>query len=295
MLLWFLMLACDGPDEAPEGWPAEGCVAEAPVPERVSETTRHEHRLITSDGVELAVATRTPDGLDCSGAVVEAPAGFEPGLEKIEQDQAKALARAGLVVVTFDPRGRGQSGGEEDINGHTGQDDFADLLRWTASQEGIDPDQIVVWSRSIGGALAAGALGRHADLRPLAWVDYECPAWLEENLDHTTEHTHDRMWALADATDDPSAWMDERSPGAYIGDIDVPYHRIQGVPDHALSYLAAAVSMLNGATASPEVRLNGEVLTEEITEVEVKDRAIEGGLEPSSDYATQAVLAGFGG
>ncbi len=294
MLLWILMLACAGPEEAPERWPTEGCSAAAPAVGTTDRSTRHEHEMFSADGLTLALATRTPDGLDCAGAVVEAPPGFEAGIDQLDETQAKELAKAGLVVVSFDPRGRGESEGEEDMNGHAGQDDFADVLRWAASQPGVDPSQVVVWSRSIGGALASGALGRHTDLAPRAWVDFESPSWLEEDLEHTTEFTRDRMWALAEQSDDPSAWFDERSPAAYVGEVQVPYQRLQGAPDHALDYLGAAVNMLNGADSSPEVRLNGEVIDWEITEVEVKDRAIDGGVTPGSEEATEAVLAAFG-
>lgn len=292
-MLWLWMAGCAGPAEPPASWPTEGCGARAPQPESVAQTTREDLRLLLPDGVELAVAVRTPDGLDCAGAVVEAPPGFEAGADRIDEEQARTLARAGLLVLTFDPRGRGESGGEEDINGHTGQDDFAALMRWAASREDVDPTRVVVWSRSIGGALASGALGRHADLAPHAWVDYESPAWLEENLEHATEFTRERMWELANESEDPSAWMDERSPAATIGEVRTRYHRLQGVPDHALDYLAAAVTMLNGAENAEIVTLNGEEITWEITEPEVKERAVQGGLEPLSDTATDAVLAAF--
>jgi len=288
-----LTVGCGRPEPAPEAWPESGCGAAAPVAESVNQTHRHDHHLATADGLSLAVAARTPDGVDCAGVVVEAPPGFEPGLEDVDGEQAKALSRAGLIVVTFDPRGRGESEGDEDINGEIGQEDYAGLVRWAASLDGADADRVVIWSRSIGGALAAGALSRDDTLRPLSWVDFESPAWLEENLDHTTDHTHDKMWALADETDDPSAWMDERSPAAYVGDVTVPYHRLQGIPDHALDYMAAAVAMIDGATASPRVTLNGEEVSGELSDADVRERAIAGGIEPTGDYATEAVLEAF--
>lgn len=292
-ILGFLGIACRGSDEAPEVWPARACTAPAPAAGSVEETSREDDTLVMDDGVSLAVAARRPKGVDCAGLVVEAPPGFEEGRSALDGEQAKTLAKAGLVVVAFDPRGRGDSEGEEDINGERGQDDFAAVARWAAGLDGVDASSVVIYSRSIGGALASGALSRHADLTPLAWVDFESPGWLEDDMDHTTEHTHDRMWALADETDDPDAWFLERSPASYIGDVVVPYHRLQGYPDHALNYMNAAAAMLGGATASPEVTLNGEPVTGPLSPDMIQEAAIAGGVEPLGEWAGEQVLEAF--
>ena len=292
-ILGFAMGGCTRTDEPPEAWPERVCEADAPVVDASPSSTRDDQWLIMADDVALAVAVRRPERTDCAAVLVEVPPGFEAGLEAVNGEQAKTLSRAGAVVVTFDPRGRGESEGEEDINGSLGQDDFAAVLRWAAGLAGVDSGALVVYSRFIGGALAAGALGRHDDLQPSAWVDYESPGWLEEDMDHTTEHTHDRMWALADATSDPSAWFLERSPAAFIGEVDVPYHRLQGIPDHALDSMEAAVAMLNGATASPLVTLNGEPVTSDLSATEIQEAAIGGGVDPSGDWATEQILDSF--
>lgn len=295
-MIWILGLVwggCTRTEEAPEAWPARVCTSSAPAEETASSTEREDRWLVMDDGIALAVAARQPKGVDCAGLLVEAPPGFEPGLTILDGEQAKALSRAGLVVVSFDPRGRGESEGEEDMNGERGQADFAAVMRWAAGLDGVDAGRAVVYSRSIGGALASGALSRNPDLSPVGWVDYECPGWLEEDMEHTTEHTHDRMWELADATSDPDAWFVERSPANYIGDVAVPYHRMQGFPDHALDYMNAAAINLNGATSSPEVTLNGEPVTGELTAEDIQSAAIGGGVEPDGSWVTGQVLDAF--
>lgn len=296
VFLLLTLFACGAPDEPPDAWPDRACQAPAPAQGSVSGSTRKDHLLRMDDGVVLALSTRWPKDTDCAGAVVMAPPGFEPGTKAVEEPQIEDLALAGLVVVTWDPRGRGDSEGEEDMNGERGQDDFAAVLRWSAALSGVDSETLLVYSRSIGGALASGALGRYPeDLKPIGWVDYEAPGWLEEDMAHTTQHTHDRMWALAETADDPSAWFDARSPAAFIGDVVVPYRRLQGTPDHALDYMGAALANVNGAVSSPAVYYNGERVTEEMAAEDARERAVPGGLEPGSEYVTEQVLAGFGG
>lgn len=292
-ILGFVLGGCTRSAEPPEAWPERACTSSAPRLDAAPTSTRDDLWLIMDDGVALAVAARRPEEVACAAVLVEAPPGFEGGLENINGEQAKTLSRAGAVVITFDPRGRGESEGEEDINGERGQRDFAALLRWAAALDGVDADAVVIYSRSIGGALAAGALAGDADLRPRAWVDYESPGWLEDDMDHTTEHTHDRMWALADATDDPSAWFMERSPAGFIGEVRAPYHRLQGMPDHALDSMSAAAAMLNGAVSSPEVTLNGAVVSAEMSAAEIQDAAIGGGVDPGGSWATEQALAAW--
>lgn len=236
---------------------------------------------------------RFPEGEGCVGAVVYAPPGFDPGTGRAEETPAQNLADAGAAYVAWDPRGRVLSEGEEDANGSISQDDFAAVLRWTASQPRVDPRQVVAYSRSFGGALASGALARDETLEPLAWVDYESPGWLRDDLDHASEHTAEMMRALALASGDEDAWFEAREPAAFIGNVRARYHRVQGNPDHALDTMQAAVAMVNGATSSPEVTFNGEIVVEPLTETSAEAAAVVGGVNPDGEEMTAAVLAAF--
>lgn len=294
LLLPLLFLACDRVDVAPSTWATDGCVATVPSSElSLGEGELTELWLAQPDGVRLSMDVRYPGGEGCVGAVVYAPAGFDPGTGRAEESQAMALVDAGAAYVAWDPRGRVLSEGEEDANGAISQDDFAAVLRWAAGQPRVDPRQVVVYTRSFGGALASGALARDETLAPLAWVDYESPGWLRDDLEHASAHTSERMWALAEASGDENAWFKAREPAGFIGEVTVPYRRVQGTPDHALDTMQAAVAMVNGAVYSPEVTFNGVEVTEALTEESAEAGAIAGGIDPDGEAMTAAVLDAF--
>lgn len=295
-MLWlFGIVACTPIVTPPDGWPASGCEAPAPAGAGDGVVDRREladdaWRLEASDGAELEVRSEARRDLDCMAAVLMIPPGLDAGAELAATSAGQTLAEAGLYVVSFDPRGRGESEGHEDVNGAQGQDDVAALLRVIASQPWVDPTRVVVHSRSFGGALATGAMARHADLAPIGWVDYESPGWLSEDLEHTTEHTRERFQALAEESGDVEAFWAEREPAGFVGEVRPPYRRLQGWPDHAVDYEDAALAMLNGAVSAEAVYLNGEPVTGTITADELRERAIGGGIEPWEDVVLEQIL-----
>lgn len=291
MMLLFLAMGCTEVVVAPPTWPAEGCAAGDAT--NAGEGVRIDRWLERTDGVQLAIASRFPQGPDCVAVVVYAPPGFDPGLDRVGEAQALALASAGIGTIVWDPRGRGESGGEEEANGFLSQDDFAAVVRWAANQPNVDPTRVLMYSRSFGGTLAAGALVRDPTLAPLGWVDFESPGWLADDLDHAAAHTAERVQGLADASGDPEAWFAEREAAGFVGQVGVPYHRAQGDPDHALNTLQAAIAMVNGATSSPAVRFNGVPVTEPLTEETVVSGAIDGGIDPGGETMTAALIAAF--
>jgi pimeloyl-ACP methyl ester carboxylesterase len=283
MLLF--LLGCAPVEHPPTTWPGDGCAQE--------QTDRRARRwhglLVMADGVALSVATREPAG--CSGAVVLIPGGLQPGLSLLDTAQADELVASGLAVVAFDPRGRGESEGAEDANGPVGQDDLAALTRWVAARDRIDPDAVVIFSRSFGAALAAGALSRHDDLRPLAWLDYEGPGWLEDDLQYAEGAGPDALRAFAGEVDDTEAWWDAREPAGLIGGVTAPYWRLQGLPDHALGgRVEHTLACVNGATAAASVTYNGEPVSLPTTAEQLTEDAIAGGLEPEDGLVTGILL-----
>lgn len=283
-----LGLACNPVVQPPDTWPSDGCTWSAQEkPAKPGPVRRR--RLAAEDGPLLQLAWRRPRARSCTGVVVFVPPGFEAGLDWVQTAQAEDVLTGGHAVVAWDPRGRGESEGKEDSNGPIGQADLAALLRWAAAEPSVDPDRVVVLSRSLGGALAAGALAQHGDLDPRAWVDIESPGFLQADLDHAPARNRETLEALADP-DDPDWWHD-RSPAEQIPGVSTPYDRVQGLPDHALGdYLGHARAMVDRAEASPAVHYNGERVTGPLGEDGVREGAVAGGVAPTAGWIGRLVL-----
>ncbi len=291
LILALLVLACVPVESAPAAWSAPHCDAQGALDGADSLSDRSSRvRLELDDGVRILALRRYPDGLDCAPAVVMIPPGLEWGQRMMGKAEADSLVAQGAAVFSFDPRGRGASEGEEDANGYRGQDDLAAVLRWISAQRDVDSSRIVVSSRSFGGALAAGALGRHTDLAVAGWVDVESPGYLQEDLDYAAEETRTRMLALVDPSD-PEEWWAEREPAGLIGGVLVPYHRFQGLPDHALGPRTLhAAAMLENATAAASLSYNGQPVDRaEIDAGFVRDNVLDGALDPDDPMVVDAV------
>ena len=245
-LLVTLTIACAPTSLTPsERWPESGCAAEAPSLDDPSRRAHREALRITlPDGVTVAAELLRPPGRGCWPGLLLIPPGFEPGLPLQDSDAAELLARSGLVVLTYDPRGRGLSEGVEDHNGPVHQDDLAVLMRSLASQPEVDPDQVVARSRSFGVATLAGALARHPDLRPMAVMDIEGPALLPDDLEHAPARNQESLAALAI----DEQWWRDRSAALNIGAYTGHYRRVQAKNDHVMGeWLGHAASMLSAA------------------------------------------------
>jgi len=169
-----------------------------------------------------------------------------------------AINDAGMVAVVFDPDGRGLSHGAEDHGGHTQQDGLAAVVRYISLLPVVDSDRIGMATFSYGITMGSGALARHRDLPVKFLIDWEGPA----NRDDTGGCDAHNIGHLGDITscDDESFWS-EREAASFIGKIDVPYQRIQGVKDHVQPDQVHTVLMINNAVngGCPWVRLNDEV------------------------------------
>lgn len=88
---------------------------------------------------------------------------------------AGALARAGLLVVRFDKRGYGQSGGRSESATITDYaDDVRTVMRWLAERDDVDPKRIAVVGHSDGAWVALLAASR--DKRFAAVATFGSPA-----------------------------------------------------------------------------------------------------------------------
>ena len=289
-LLLTLTIACAPTSLTPsEAWPESGCVAAPPSLDDTDGRLRREALRITlADGVTLAAELVRPRGDGCWPGLMLIPPGFEPGLPIQSSDAVDLLAQSGLVVLTYDPRGRGLSEGVEDHNGPVHQDDLAALLRTLASQPEVDPDQVVARSRSFGVATLAGALARHPDLTPMAVMDIEGPALLPDDLAHAPARNQETLTALAT---DPQ-WWEDRSAALHIGAYTGHYRRVQAQNDHVMGeWLGHAAAMLDAAAAGEAARVDENGLeSESWAEDEVQALSLEGRVKADDPRAIELLI-----
>jgi hypothetical protein len=133
----------------------------------------------------------------------------------------------GLVVMTFDPAGRGESWGEEDYGGPEHQDDvIASLVHLS---ERSDTVGLGIVSISLGLAMACGALANLPEALEVSWfVDWEGPC----DREIITAGGAMMAPAMGHSLTDEVYWM-PREALKHVGSIKCGYHRLQAVPDHA--------------------------------------------------------------
>ena len=140
MPVLLLLLGCAPEPLDPDVWPSDGCASDhAPAWDSVNDLKSERIRLETPDGLELAAGLDRPKGDGCWPGLLFVPPGFESGLDEWGDEHTLAFARAGLVVMTLDVRGRGESEGEEAWAGPEQQDDVAGALRALGVLD-LDPD-----------------------------------------------------------------------------------------------------------------------------------------------------------
>jgi alpha-beta hydrolase superfamily lysophospholipase len=138
------------------------------LPGTASAFTKVDQRLRMSDGVEIATTCYVPDGAP--------PAGGRPavlmlhGLGETRTTPRNAVGMSingiaenylvpqGYVVLTFDARGHGESGGQVSVDGPREVEDVRELVGWLGSQANANPQRIGAFGYSYGG----GALWRAA-------------------------------------------------------------------------------------------------------------------------------------
>ena len=84
---------------------------------------------------------------------------------------ARALAEQGFIVLRYDKRGVGQSGGRsERVTLQDYADDLVTTIRWLAKRPDIDPRRIAVAGHSEGGAVAMLAAAREQKISSLVLI-----------------------------------------------------------------------------------------------------------------------------
>jgi pimeloyl-ACP methyl ester carboxylesterase len=126
--------------------------------------------MIPANGFQIAGTMTTPRSVE--GRLRHPAVVLVGGTSPADRDQviggipvftqlARALSEAGVVVLRYDRRGSGQSGGRTDS---ATLQDYADdaiaAMKWLAKQNGVDSHQVVLAGYEDGGAVAFGAAAR---------------------------------------------------------------------------------------------------------------------------------------
>lgn len=257
---------CQGPENA-QNCPADCALTPNPSPTGRGAGGEGESYTVTnpSSGAALYVAVFYPESWDGqtklptlvlvpggngdSGSFVRKP---PKGFSTVE-----VINQAGYAAVVFDPDGRGQSGGTENYNGFVHQDGLAEVIRFAATLPGVDSANIGLVTYSYGITMGAGALARHPDLPVKFLIDWEGPA-NRNDTGGCDGAGRGHLKDVASCTDE--AFWAEREASTFIGQIRVPYQRVQSQTDHVQPDNAHAILMVNNAVSGgvPWVRLNDE-------------------------------------
>ncbi len=254
---------CDGPENAANcpqdcaGTTAPGATRPpqtAPPSQAVSSLEMY-HVTNPTSGARLFVRIYRPPNWDGSPlpTLILVPGGN--GI--IRPEQAQRLAAEGFTVIAFDPDGRGESDGQEDYGGFIQQDGLAAVIRSAPDQTGVDAERLGLATFSYGITMGSGALARHPDLPVRFLVDWEGPADRNDTGGCDSAHLG-HLKEVASCTDE--AFWAEREAATFIGQVRVPYQRIQSERDHVQPDVRHAILMVNNAVAGgvPWVRLNEE-------------------------------------
>jgi predicted acyl esterase len=230
-----------------------------------------------SDGVQIAATLFTPDGAAPNGGRPAVMLLHGIGQTRGSVDAATGtstngvagewLAAEGYVVLTFDARAHGGSGGLFSLDGPREVDDVGELRRWLSQQPGVNPSRIGAFGVSLGGGAvwraAVEGVQFAAIVTGVTWTDlYE--ALLPQDLAKSgaifgfqstvsgrLEHNTARLLPDAMASANLSAvrtFTQERSARHLLDRVRTPVFMIQGRRDFAfdMDQALAAFSRLRG-------------------------------------------------
>jgi len=208
-------------------------------------------------GNEIYGQIRRPDpGLypgQAFPAVILVQGGINAGRMEVHTQEARALAREGMVVVGFNAEGRVdpravedlRSEGDEDFNGFRHQEGLARIVEYVAGLAYVFPDRIGLKSQSYGITMAAGCVARHPELPVQYLVDCEgppdsfvtChgPRFLAGDFQKydIVQSTFGRLAVWQDDSQENEDWWAEREAIRFIGAFRGAYLRLQATWDHA--------------------------------------------------------------
>jgi len=220
-----------------------------------------------TSGAKLLTTIQFPDTDEKAPLLLMIPGGLDSGERILEEEMTTTLLENGYIVAHFAADGRGESEGEEDYNGYTGQDGMHAVLTYLTSQDYVDNEKIGVISMSYGLVMASGMLARYDEPKVKFYIDWEGPPTKEYvGCDNKTNQSK-LTWPTCDNTD----FWSEREGYIFLEQIDIPYLRLQGIDDHAHGRdTYHATIAINAATNgnSPWTRVNGSENPENTTYTE---------------------------
>ncbi len=270
-----LLASCSGRDaEEVISPPAEGSVGDAPkaapAPDRGSADRGHPkgggmgkdevevYVTNPANGAKLAVYVHLPDGPGPHKAIVAVPgAGGDASTVMNAAEHRDDMMRRGIAVIRFDPDGRGNSEGEDDMGGTVHQRGLRTIIAYTSQRDDIADDQVGVLSYSYGITMSSGALADGAT-KARFLIDWEGPSNREYTGCSGGKKKLERPSGEGVACDDDSYW-NEREAIRFIDDVEVPYLRIQRADDHVHHEdRSHALALLEGAMEgdAPWVNMN---------------------------------------
>jgi len=263
-LLLLLASACAAaPTASPHatGTPVRVCTPVTPKDANASEpykTIIEPFDLVAPSGNRIYGLIRRPDPALyrdlCFPAVVLVPGGINPGRLLAMGQDARALAEAGMVVITFNAEGRVDkspediaSEGSEDYNGFRHQDGLCALVAYAAKLAYVMPDNIGLATQSYGITMGAGCAGRHPEIPiryivdgegpPNSFVTCHEPAALDKDPANDKHELIRGILGHYSTSRDPSpsnlAFWSEREAINFIGKFRGKYLRLQATWDHA--------------------------------------------------------------
>jgi hypothetical protein len=194
------------------------------------ETVTEGVTVVSKSGYKIAAKIHRPIEAGRHFGVLLVPGTNDPGdvfLNWSQPINALELAGMGMVVMTFDPAGRGESWGEEDYGGVEHQDDVIAALTYLSDR--TDTSGLGVVSISLGLGMACGALANLPEGLDVSWfVDWEGPC----DREIITSGGAMMAPAMGHSLHDDVYWI-PREAVRHVGSIKCGYHRLQAVPDHA--------------------------------------------------------------
>jgi hypothetical protein len=129
-------------------------------------TILEDFSVLAPSGNRLYGLIRRPDPAqypdNCWAAIVLVPGGINPGRTAAYGEEAKLLAAAGMVVVTFNAEGRQdersaddpRSEGSEDYNGYRNQDGLCAVVQYVMGLDYVIAENVGIASQSYGITMA---------------------------------------------------------------------------------------------------------------------------------------------